>query len=54
LKYYRIEKVFNSKKKAVMYDSLHNNIVVIGGNAAGLAAASQARRKNPDINITVL
>jgi NADPH-dependent 2,4-dienoyl-CoA reductase/sulfur reductase-like enzyme len=37
-----------------MYESLHNNIVVIGGNAAGLAAASQARRKNPDINITVL
>jgi len=37
-----------------MYNSLYNNIVVIGGNAAGLAAASQARRRNPDIDITVL
>ncbi len=37
-----------------MYSELYNNLVVIGGNAAGLAAASQARRKNPDINITVL
>jgi len=37
-----------------MYDGLHSNIVVIGGNAAGLAAASQARRINPDMDITVL
>ena len=37
-----------------MYNSLYNNLVVIGGNASGLAAASQARRINPDLNITVL
>jgi len=37
-----------------MYDHLYNNLVVIGGNAAGLAAASQARRIRPDLNITVL
>jgi len=37
-----------------MYDNLYNNLVVIGGNASGLAAASQARRINPNLNITVL
>jgi len=37
-----------------MYRNLYNNLVVIGGNAAGLAAASQARRINPELNITVL
>lgn len=37
-----------------MYENIYNNIVVIGGNAAGLAAASQARRINPDLDITVL
>ena len=37
-----------------MYNNLYNNLVVIGGNASGLAAASQARRINPDLNITVL
>jgi NADPH-dependent 2,4-dienoyl-CoA reductase/sulfur reductase-like enzyme len=37
-----------------MYDHLYNNLVVVGGNAAGLAAASQARRINPNIVITVL
>ncbi|MBM3704889.1 MAG: hypothetical protein FJW66_00045 [Actinobacteria bacterium] len=35
-------------------NSLFNNIVVIGGNTAGLAAANQARRVNPNLNITVL
>ena len=29
-------------------------LVVVGGNAAGLAAASQARRRNPDLSILVL
>jgi NADPH-dependent 2,4-dienoyl-CoA reductase/sulfur reductase-like enzyme len=47
-------KSLTARKKADMYSELYNNLVVIGGNAAGLAAASQARRKNPDINITVL
>ena len=37
-----------------MYNNLYNNLVVIGGNASGLTAASQARRINPDLNITVL
>ncbi len=37
-----------------MYENIYNNIVVIGGNASGLAAASQARRINPDLDITVL
>ncbi len=37
-----------------MYNNLYNNLVVIGGNTSGLAAASQARRINPDLNITVL
>ena len=37
-----------------MLTDLYKNIFVIGGNAAGLAAASQARRENPDIDITVL
>ncbi|MCJ7666611.1 MAG: FAD-dependent oxidoreductase, partial [Actinobacteria bacterium] len=37
-----------------MYNNLYNNLVVIGGNASGLAAASQARRINPGLNITVL
>jgi len=37
-----------------MYGNIYKNIVVIGGNAAGLAAASQARRINPDLDITVL
>ena len=35
-------------------NSLLNNIVVIGGNTAGLAAANQARRINRNLNITVL
>jgi NADPH-dependent 2,4-dienoyl-CoA reductase/sulfur reductase-like enzyme len=47
-------KSLTAKKKVDMYNGLYNNLVVIGGNAAGLAAASQARRKNPDIGITVL
>ncbi len=33
---------------------LYKNIVVIGGNVAGLAAASQAKRTNPDAAVTVL
>jgi len=37
-----------------MYGNIYNNLVVIGGNAAGLAAASQARRINPNLDITVL
>jgi NADPH-dependent 2,4-dienoyl-CoA reductase/sulfur reductase-like enzyme len=37
-----------------MYNNLYKNLVVIGGNASGLAAASQARRMNPDLDITVL
>ena len=28
--------------------------VIIGGDAAGMSAASRAKRKNPDIDITVL
>jgi len=34
--------------------NLYKNLLVIGGNVAGLAAASQARRVSPDLNITVL
>ncbi|MEI7616752.1 MAG: hypothetical protein WCJ54_08570, partial [Actinomycetota bacterium] len=37
---------FNSSEK--------ENIIVIGGNVSGLAAASQARRNAPDAVITVL
>jgi NADPH-dependent 2,4-dienoyl-CoA reductase/sulfur reductase-like enzyme len=37
-----------------MLSRLYKNIIVIGGNASGLAAASQARRENPDAEITVL
>jgi len=37
-----------------MISDLYKNIYVIGGNASGLAAASQARRVNPELNITVL
>jgi len=37
---------FNSSEK--------ENIIVIGGNVSGLAAASQARRNAPDAEITVL
>lgn len=37
-----------------MINELYKNIVIIGGNASGLAAASQARRMSPDLNITVL
>jgi len=33
---------------------LYKNILVIGGNVAGLAAASQAKRVNPDTEVTVL
>ncbi|MGM0365978.1 MAG: FAD-dependent oxidoreductase [Actinomycetota bacterium] len=33
---------------------LYKNILVIGGNVAGLAAASQAKRVNPDAELTVL
>jgi NADPH-dependent 2,4-dienoyl-CoA reductase/sulfur reductase-like enzyme len=38
----------------MMLSRLYKNILVIGGNASGLAAASQARRENPDADITVL
>ena len=37
-----------------MLSRLYKNILVIGGNASGLAAASQTRRENPDADITVL
>ncbi len=37
-----------------MYDDLFQELIVIGGNASGLAAASQARRINPKLKITVL
>ena len=37
-----------------MLSKLYKNILVIGGNASGLAAASQARREDPDAEITVL
>ncbi|MBM3709063.1 MAG: CoA-disulfide reductase, partial [Actinobacteria bacterium] len=37
-----------------MISDLYKNIYVIGGNASGLAAASQARRVNSELNITVL
>src|SRR5438034_6320571 len=33
---------------------LVDNILIIGGNAAGLTAASRARRLDPRLNITVL
>jgi len=36
-----------------MLGALYKKILVIGGNASGLAAASQARRENPDAEITV-
>lgn len=49
-----LKKSLTVKKKAGMYNHLYNNLIVIGGNAAGLAAASQARRINPNIKITVL
>ncbi len=29
-------------------------LVIIGGNAAGMSAASQARRQRPDLNIVAL
>ncbi len=35
-------------------NNLFKNILVIGGNDAGLAAASQAKRVNPDLNIIVI
>jgi NADPH-dependent 2,4-dienoyl-CoA reductase/sulfur reductase-like enzyme len=28
-----------------------NRLVVVGGDAAGMSAASQARRRNPDLEI---
>jgi len=28
--------------------------VIIGGDAAGMSAASRAKRSNPDLNVTVL
>ena len=37
-----------------MLGAIYKKILVIGGNASGLAAASQARRENPDARITVL
>lgn len=38
-----------------MYNNeIFKNLLIIGGNVAGLAAASQARRTNPGLNITVL
>lgn len=37
-----------------MYNGLIKDIIVIGGNAAGLAVASQARRLDEKVNITVL
>ncbi len=37
-----------------MLSKLYKNILIIGGNASGLAAASQARRESPDADITVL
>ena len=37
-----------------MISDFYKNIYIIGGNASGLAAASQARRVNPDLNITVI
>jgi len=30
-----------------------DKLVVIGGNAAGMSAASQARKRKSDLNITV-
>ena len=30
------------------------NFVIIGGDAAGMSAASRAKRNRPDMNITVL
>ena len=31
-----------------------NRLIVIGGDAAGMSAASQARRQNPDLEILAL
>ena len=42
------------KVKIKMYSDLFQELVVIGGNASGLAAANQARRINPKLKITVL
>ena len=36
-----------------MIGNIYKNIIVIGGNAAGLAAANQIRRINKDLNIKV-
>ena len=33
---------------------MKERFVIIGGNAAGLSAASKARRENPDLEIVVL
>jgi len=30
------------------------NFVIIGGDAAGMSAASRAKRNNPDLQVTVL
>ncbi|MBN1299459.1 MAG: FAD-dependent oxidoreductase [Actinobacteria bacterium] len=36
-----------------MISNIYKNIIVIGANSAGLAAANQARRINPDLDIKV-
>jgi len=33
---------------------MNETVVIIGGNAAGMSAASQAKRKNKDLNVVVL
>ena len=42
------------KEKNTVEANLMENIVIIGGNAAGMTAASRARRLDPRIKITVL
>jgi succinate dehydrogenase/fumarate reductase flavoprotein subunit len=42
---------FPGKKEAI--GMAHQRLVVIGGNGAGMSAAAQARRQNPDLGIAV-
>ncbi len=37
-----------------MLSDIYKDIYIIGGNAAGLAAANQVKRVNPDLNVSVL
>ena len=37
-----------------MINNLYKDLVVIGGNVSGLAAASQAKRVDPSLDVKVL